>query len=111
MKGCWSGQRKDIRSAFERVPEALEHGKGDPRAFGFLDDVELLWISDRQQTQHHCIEQAEDSRVEPNAEREHQYDDCRERRVAPDDPHRVADILDESLAFNAETIRSEVPCR
>jgi hypothetical protein len=96
-----SGQREYFRSALQCIAAALEHGKGDSlrvciRA-GFLEQIKLLRIVDRQQTQQHRVKQAENRGVDPNGERERQNGDCRECRVAANDPQRILNILDESF--------------
>src|SRR6476646_2848432 len=62
------GERQNIGSTLERVPEALEHGKGNGlHAFRFADQIELLWIAHRQETQHHRIKKAKHGSVNADA--------------------------------------------
>src|SRR5262249_11756366 len=101
MKRRRLGKREYFCPALERIPEALEHRKRDGLdAFvraDFMEQVELLRIAHRKQTQQHGVEQAEHGGVGADAERERHHNYRRERGVAADDPQRVPQILDESF--------------
>ena len=62
----------------------------------------MLRIADRQQTQHHGMEQAEHGGVHADAECEDQHEDRRERRLAADHPHGVAEIAEEAFEFDLQ---------
>src|ERR1051325_4006175 len=83
MERRWSGQREYFRSAFQGIAAALEHRKGHSLRVcirtGLLEQIKLLRVANRQETQQYRVKQAENRGVDPNGEGERQNDDCRER--------------------------------
>jgi hypothetical protein len=70
-----------------------------------MDDVEPIWIDIRERAKDDVINDAEDRRIRPDANRQRQYRGDRKRRRAPQALNGVAKIVEDAIHQRASISR------